>query len=241
MSEQAIPDSLLSKVRALLAKAEDPAATEAEAEAFTAKATELTAKYGIEQAILADHNPDAGKPADRIIVTTNPWAGEKARLAYWLAETMGCKAILLTGNSTRVHLFGFTSDLGRVELLYTSLLLQMASGLARVRPPLSESPRAFRRSWLMGFRTEVVGRVQAVERRAAEQAQPTAGGRSTALVLADRSTLVQQAFTAEYPQTPRTQSRYSGNGYGAGRDAGSRANIGQTGLNGGRRAIGGAR
>lgn len=240
MSEQTIPESLLSKVRALLAKAEDPAATEAEAEAFTAKATELMAKYGIEQAILADHNPDAGKPADRMITVSNPWGGEKARLAYFLAEAMGCRALLVKGTVQRVHLFGFTSDLERVELLYTSLLLQMATGLARVQPPVWESPRAYRRSWLLGFRSEVVARVKAVEQRAADQAQPT-GGRSTALVLADRSALVQQALAARYPRVSHGSSSYSGGGYKSGREAGSRANIGQTGVAGGRRAIGGAR
>lgn len=242
MSDQSIPESLLSKVRALLAKAEDPAATTAEAEAFTAKATELMAKYGIEQALLADHSPDAGKPGNRILTMTAPWGTEKARLAYFLAEAVGCKAVRLEKEDAteRVHVFGFGADLERAELLYTSLLLQMTSGLARVRPPAWESPRAFRRSWLLGFRTEVVARVQAVEKRAAAEATP-APGRSTELVLADRATLVRSALAVEYPEIRRSRSRYSGSGYGDGKAAGSRANIGQPGLAGSRRAIGGAR
>jgi hypothetical protein len=242
MSEQSIPESLLSKVRALLAKAEDPAATTAEAEAFTAKATELMAKYGIEQALIADHNPDAGKPGNRILTMTAPWAMEKARLAYFLSETVGCKAVRLEkkGDTERVHIFGFGADLERAELLYTSLLLQMTSGLGRVRPPVWESPRAFRRSWLLGFRTEVVERVRAAEKRAAAEAAP-APGRSTELVLADRAALVSEALTAEYPEIRQSRSRYSGSGYRDGKAAGSRANIGQVGLAGGRRAIGGVR
>lgn len=244
MPEQGIPESLLSKVRALLAKAEDPAATTAEAEAFTAKATELMAKYGIEQALLADHNPDAGKLADRVISAHAPYAGEKALLAYWLSDAMRCKGILLgtewRGGAERVHLFGFASDLERVELLYTSLLLQMATGLAKAPVPHGQSARAYRRSWQLGFRQEVVARVKAAEQRAAREAEPAAG-RSTDVVLLDRGDKVRQAFTAVYPQTTKSRTRYSGSGFQSGRAAGSRANIGQTGVTGSRRAIGGTR
>lgn len=244
MSEQSIPESLLSKVRALLAKAEDPAASAEEAKAYTAKATELMAKYGIEQAILATSMPGADKPGDLVIACPTPYAGEKALLAYWLADAMRCKGILLgkewRSGGERVHVFGFTSDLERVELLYTSLLLQMATGLAKAPVPYGQSARAYRRSWQMGFRQEVVGRVKAAEQRAAREAAP-APGRSTDLVLLDRSEQVRQAFTAMYPQTTRGRSSYSGRGYQSGREAGSRANIGQSGLVGGRRAIGGAR
>lgn len=246
MTANPIPESLLAKVRALLAKAEDDACTPAEAEAFTAKATELMAKYGIEQALLADRHPEADKPTDRIITVGNPWGAEKAKLVYWLAEAMRCKALMLhkLDSAARVHVFGYGSDLERVEVLYTSLLLQMASGLAKTPVPAYDSPRAFRRSWLLGFVNEVTSRVAAAERRAAqaEDERPAqAAGRSTALVLADRKQVVDARFREEYPRTSKGRSStYTGSGYGAGRAAGARANIGQTGI-GGRRAIGGGR
>jgi cytosine/adenosine deaminase-related metal-dependent hydrolase len=44
---------LLERVRKLLAKAEAQGATPAEAEALTAKAAELMARYGIDRALLA--------------------------------------------------------------------------------------------------------------------------------------------------------------------------------------------
>ena len=56
-------DPLLARVRKLLAKAEDPACTPAEAEAFTAKATELIAKYGVDQALLSLADPAAALDA----------------------------------------------------------------------------------------------------------------------------------------------------------------------------------
>jgi hypothetical protein len=173
-----------------------------------------------------------------------PYAGEKSLLAYWLADAMRCKGILLgkewRADAERVHIFGFTSDLERVELLYTSLLLQMATGLAKSPVPRGQSARAYRRSWQLGFRQEVTGRVKAAEQRAAREAAPVPG-RSTDLVLLDRGDRVRQVFAEAYPQTTRGRSSYSGSGYKSGREAGSRANIGQSGLVGGRRAIGGGR
>src|SRR4051812_22327348 len=63
-----LSDSVLAKVRAILRLAENPAATQAEAEAFLQKATALMAKYGIEQAMLHGDGPDAREePADRVV------------------------------------------------------------------------------------------------------------------------------------------------------------------------------
>jgi Protein of unknown function (DUF2786) len=161
MSHQSIPESLLSKVRALLAKAEDPAATQAEAEMYTAKAAELMAKYGIERALLADAQPETDTLADRIITVTAPWAREKQGFVAQIVEALRGRAVLKTGPSGyRVHLFGFQSDLERAELLYTSLLLQMTQQLAHVEVPFWEEPRPYRRSWIIGFHVEVVRRLR---------------------------------------------------------------------------------
>lgn len=247
-SNDKIPESLLGKVRALLAKAEDPGATSAEAKAFTAKATELMAKYGIERAVLADAQPDTDIPGDRIVTIDGSWAREKQGLLAGLIEAMRGRAVLKTGpTGYRVHLFGYASDLERAELLYTSLLLQMANGLAKAQVPWDENPRTYRRSWILGFRVEVVQRVKDVEARAESQASaagprtdagPT--GRSAALVLADRKSVIDARLTEQYPKLKARRATYRGSGFGAGRAAGSRANIGQTQI-GGRRAIGGAR
>jgi hypothetical protein len=251
MSEQSIPESLLSKVRALLAKAEDPAATESEAEAFTAKATELMAKYGIEQALLADAQPDSGKPADRIITVTAPWAREKQSFVAGIVEALRGRAVMKTGPAGyRVHMFGFESDLERAELLYTSLLLQMTNQLAHVQVPYYDEPRVYRRSWILGFRVEVVQRLREAEKRATERAMggggtagmgPGVSGRSTDLVLADRAAIIERRVNDEYGKLKGRRTTFRGTGFAAGQAAGSRANIGQVGLAGGRRAIGGAR
>ena len=46
-------DDKLARIRKLLAQAEDPAATTAEAEAFNAKAAELMARHGVDATLLA--------------------------------------------------------------------------------------------------------------------------------------------------------------------------------------------
>ena len=54
--------------------------TPPEAEALTAKAAELMAKYGIDRALLAAAQPDTDAPASRLIDIDNPWGRVKAHL-----------------------------------------------------------------------------------------------------------------------------------------------------------------
>jgi hypothetical protein len=227
--------ALLARVRKLLAKAEADGVTAAEAEALTGKAAELMAKYGIDRALLAAARPETDRPADRVLDVGNPWARVQAHLLCGLAAAMRCQCVLLPrpGPGTRVHMFGFASDLERVDVLFTSLLIQMWQGLAAARvPDWSRSPRAWRRSWLLGYASAVVGRVQAAEDRAAgEAAAPAAaGGPGAALVLADRRHVIQQNIDRAYPTTRRARVTYSGSGYGAGWAEGEKADIGSARL-----------
>jgi Protein of unknown function (DUF2786) len=226
-------NALLDRVRKLLAKAESDGVTVPEAEALTAKAAELMAKYGIDRALLAATRPETDKPGNRIIDIANPWAQVRAHLLSGLAGAMRCQCILLNAESgARVHVFGYASDLERADILYTSLLLQMAHGLSAVAPPAgASSPRAWRRSWLLGFVAAVVARVKAAEERAAavSEAQPHTGP-STALVLADRSVVIRRNLDEAYPVTRQTRITYTGNGYRAGYAQGQRADIGSARL-----------
>ena len=235
------PSRLLDRVRKLLAKAEDESCTPPEAEALTAKAAELMAKYGIDQALLdATRKPEDNKPSNRKLGVPNPWGRVKSHLLCGLASAMGCQAILLTGSTgqTVVHLFGFQSDIERLDVMYTSLLLQMNHGLVRAEVPAwSRSRRAWRRSWLLGFATAAIAKVRTAEHAAKRQAEHEATtGSSTALVLADRSLQVKAAMSAEYPHTRTARITYSGSGYRDGYRKGQQANLGGTGV--GRRTAG---
>jgi len=197
----------LDRIRELLTKAEAAGVTQAEAEALTAKAAGLMARYGIDRALLAATQPHTDLPADRIISIPNPWAAVHARLLCGIGAAMRCKCVLLGATSgSRVHVFGYASDIERVEVLYTSVLLQMQHGLAAATVPAwTSSPRAWRRSWLLGYATAVIARVRVAEKQAADQA-------------------------AAEPVPARVT--YSGSGYRDGYAKGTQADIGSTRLGG---------
>jgi hypothetical protein len=226
--------ALLDRVRKLLAKAEAEGVTPPEAEALTAKAAELMARYGIDRARLAATRPDTDKPGSRIIDISNPWAQVRAHLLAGLAGAMRCQCVLLstTAPGARIHVFGYASDLERADILYTSLLLQMARGLTTaVVPSGARSPRAWRRSWLLGFVSAVITRVRSAEERAAASTEgETHAGPSTALVLADRAVVIRRQLEQAYPVTRQTRITYSGRGYTDGYAQGQRADIGSARL-----------
>lgn len=236
--------TLLARVRKLLAKAEAAGVTPAESEALTAKAAELMAKYGIDRALLAAERPDTDRPADRVIEIGNPWARVQAHLLCGLAAAMRCQCVILPrgGPGSRIHMFGFQSDLERADLLYTSILVQMWQGLTVAQvPDWSRSVRAWRRSWLLGFASAVISRVRAAEQHAEDAAagQGAGDGSRAALVLADRRQVIQHNIEREYPVTRQARITYSGSGYGAGYVEGEKADIGQARLRRGRRALAG--
>jgi len=221
---------LLDRVRKLLAKAEDESVTPPEAQALTAKAAELMAKYGIDRALLAADRPETDRPGSRMLDIDNPWGRVKAHLLCGLGAALRCQAVLLTTrNGTKVHVFGFHSDLERLDLLYTSVLIQMWHGLTGAQlPAWCRSPRAWRRSWLLGFATAVIGKVRAAEQTATSRATDpgTSDGSRAALVLADRAQVIREQAARAYPLTRKARVTYSGTGYRDGYAEGQRADIG---------------
>ncbi|MGP3965404.1 DUF2786 domain-containing protein [Nonomuraea sp. 3N208] len=218
-------ERILDRVRKLLAKAERTD-NDHERATFMAAASVLMAKHGI------DALPPAGTrqvPGDRIVTLPNPWAREKARLVSLVAQAVRCRPLLIGrgDGGQRVHVFGFAADLERADLMATSLLLQMASGLARVRVPEDVTAvRAYRRSWLLGFTDEVYRLLCEAESRAEADSE----GTGTALVLADRRGEVERAVAACYPHIRMSVPRTSGSGYRDGVAAGRRADLGRTGM-----------
>jgi hypothetical protein len=219
-----VRERTLERVRKLLAKAERTD-NEHERATFMAAASALMAKYGIDA---LDPDEPRRAPGDRIVTLPGPWAREKARLVSLVAQALRCRPLLIGrgDGGQRVHVFGFAADLERAELLATSLLLQMASGLSRVRPPDVTAARAYRRSWLLGFTDEVYRLLREAETRAEEES-PVAG---TALVLADRRAEVERAVASAYPRVRLSVPRTSGTGYRDGVAAGRHADLGRTGV-----------
>jgi hypothetical protein len=165
-----------------------------------------------------------------VIEIANPAARVQAHLLCGLASAMRCQSVILprSGSGARIHVFGFASDIERTEILYTSLLVQMWQGLVAAQvPSSSRSPRAWRRSWLLGFVTAVVSRVRAAEEQAVSKvADSTSDGSGTALVLADREQVVRGNIEQAYPITRRSRVTYTGSGYGDGFAKSTQADLG---------------
>jgi hypothetical protein len=238
-------DPKLTKIRKLLAKAEDPATTPAEAELFTAKAAELIAEYGIDQALLAHDHERRDAIANRIVVLDRPFAADKADLLATVATRLRCACVRRSEyrdgfKEISVHVFGHDSDLVRMEMLFTSLLVQATTALAQVPVPAWEHKAAFRRSWMDGFRRAISHRLLDAERRAEASAETRrlSDRVSAALVLADRDEHVRSAMTDAYPHLSRGRQRsLSGSGVGAGYAAGKRADLGGARIRGSQPAL----
>lgn len=168
-------DRRLATIRGLLAKAE---ATdfEHEAEVFFNKASELIARWAIDDAMLWDGAGarDREEPDELQLRVDAPYLAQKAILVSGVARANGCRAVRLSaGRGARseiVSVVGFPSDLKWVETLVTSLLVQLTSTMLRAAPRgLSASASAsWRRSYIVGFAETVTARLEADRAEAAD-------------------------------------------------------------------------
>lgn len=250
----------LATIRALLAQAE-ATPYPAEAEAFTAKAAELMARHALDEALVwaDDHRQDA--PTEASVQLHRPFVAQKAVLVATVARAFRCRAIRLGrapgAPSEAVAVVGFRADLDLVELLVTSLLVQLTTAMtaAPVAGRTAAQVASWRRSFIMGFTAAIGDRLDAEARRAAavtdegtaDAGSTTAGpdGRprppapSTALVLADREGAVGAEYRRRYPRVRASSvsAGSSAHGHRAGAAAGRSADLGGRRL-GGRRALG---
>jgi hypothetical protein len=212
-------DRRLRTIRGLLAKAEATDYPE-EAEAFFAKASELIARFAIDEAMLwADADRSVRERPDELrLVVHAPYLAQKSVLVGAVAAAHGCRTVRLVSG------VGFPSELRWVETLVTSLLVQLTSAMLAAAPGgLSAAQSAsWRRSFIVGFADEVATRLQADRRRAAASDSPPPGGSPTvAVVLASREDEVARDFRRRFPSV---RSSWASRGTSrSGRDAGRRA------------------
>lgn len=247
LSDPQLDDRRLATIRGLLAKAEATEFPE-EAEAFFNKASELIARYAVDEALLWSYGPAAREePSELRMVLHPPYLAQKAVLVSRVATAHGCRAIRFGAGSARdgevVAVVGFPSDLRWVDTLVTSLMVQLTSAmLARAPRGLTASQSAgWRRSFIVGFAEEVAARLQLdreVATRDADQhmasGRDASGDHSVSLVLVERSERVRDDFRRRFPHTQTTRASTGGSraGHHAGRAAGREASFG-------RRTIGG--
>ena len=227
-----VADTVLARIRKLLAVAEHPATPPAEAESAARAAERLIVKHAIDEALLSARSETRRRPELRSLVIDAPYASAKVVLLSAVASAHGVRVITHGGEASRATLVGFDSDLRMVDLLYTSLLLQAASGLRRQ----SSSGRAYRRAFLIGFAAEVGDRL----RQARVAAVAASGGVSTEVALRNRDQEVTEVLEENFPRLRTSRISISDRGgLIAGRKSGAAANLatGDNGLSGARASI----
>ena len=227
-----VDERMLSRVRALLAKAESTT-FEAEAEAFTAAAQALMARHNIDAAVLAAEHATDDTPEARRIGVDNPYESAKMSLLDAVATANRCRAVWSRelGFATT---FGFAGDLDAVEMLFTSLLVQattaMTSAGSRTDWHGRSRTRSFRQAFLVAYAGRIGERLQEVTRGEVAEAQASdrARGRELAPLLAARSEQVDSAVEAMFPVLTyrKSSSRLDAEGWYAGRAAADLASLG---------------
>ncbi len=231
VDRRGVDPKLLSRVQALLAKAESTEFPE-EAEAFTAKAQELMARHAIDEAMLdgVAGGRSADEPEGRRLGVEDPYAMPKGRLLSEIAAANRCRAVLSLdlGFGT---VFGFPVDLDHVEMLYASLLVQSSAALAAAgsgeRSGARARSRGFRQSFLLGFAFRIGERLHVAVQHATEEANRDHGA-GVLPVLAGRRVAVDELQTKTFPSTRQLGSVNinDGAGWHAGRAAADQASLG---------------
>ncbi len=213
-----VDEKKLSRVRALLAKAESSSFPE-EAEALSAKAQELMTRHALDR-VLIEAGPEL--PASRRIWLDTPYVDAKSLLVHVVAKANRCRAVY-DSRWDFVTIVGDEDDLAAVALLTTSLLVQATR--AMIADPAGRD-RAFRKSFLVSYATRIGERLdQAAEATIAESPDPD----RLLPVLASHDLAVESAFTTLFPAVvSKSVTVRSPEGWHAGRSAADRARLGET-------------
>lgn len=225
-----VDERVLSRVRALLAKAESTT-FEAEAETFTAGAQALMARHSIDHALLAAAGRAPGDaPTGRRLGIDNPYEGPKAALLDSVAVANRCR-VVWTKHYGFATVIGFPTDLDQVELLFTSLLVQATvamnrEGSRRHRGGGSRT-RSFRQSFLLAYAQRIRERLTETTEAETATAAAEPGKQNLLPVLASRNAAVEEATATFFPTlTSRPVASVNDReGWASGRAAADRASL----------------
>jgi hypothetical protein len=222
-------DRALRRIRGLLAKAESTEFPD-EAESLTAKAQELMTRHAVDAALLeVGPSMTDGRAVDtRRVHVQDPYVRAKMQLLAAVAEANDVRMVWYPSLGI-ANLVGGHADLAAVELLFTSLLLQVARALSAAERPSERrsASRSFRRSFLLGYAHRIGERLQTARRSATAEA---AAEHDVDLlpVLRSRQAAVEERVAELFPRVRATRSRASvdAGGWYAGREAAERADVG---------------
>ena len=222
----AVEPKTLARIRGLLAKAESTDFPD-EAEALTAKAQDLMTRHAIDEAVLEAREGSGHTVLGRRVRIENPYAGAKVQLLDAVGKVNDAKVVWMeyVGMATVV---GHPTDLDRVELLFTSLLVQATRALGETGRRGRRVVKSFRRAFYLSYATRIGERLAEVRAGARAEAATTYGS-ALVPVLAERAEAVEEAFEALFPNVRSQRASYvDREGWHAGRNAADRADLGHS-------------
>lgn len=260
----ASPETYISKIRGLLAKAEATEFPE-EADACVAMAQLLMTKHAITDLMLGRSDREVADEIGQITIRyTGIFRVTAARLGSVCASANNCRPVFAnatwcTPHEHQVEVTGWRSDLERVEMLETSLRIQQATAISRWEREEHEYLTGLsrfqrfkeRREFIASFAAGVKARLakaysdakaEVVQERATETGETVQETtRGMELVLRSRREQVNDWYDKHYGKTlrnvrHRAQPGSKGATY-AGYTAGYTADTGAARVHGGRRAI----
>ena len=240
-------DKLKDKVAKLLRQAEDVVGTPEEA-VFQAKAFELMAKYGIDEAAVdaAKRGLDTSDLRDAIKVIfriDGAYAQAQLLLLHNLSLALPSKCVYTKTRTGELHMFvyGVPTHVERIQLLWNILQPQMMRLVKTVRPDYDISHnktrynyethtyetvrvagtgelKSYRRSWIAGF-AQTVG-----ERLRAEEGKALKSNNGALVLFSGDAESADLALRREHPRTTNARrSRLNPDGYTHGQRDGRNA------------------
>lgn len=182
---------MIERVRGLLRMAEDPAVTDAESQAFTAKAAELMTRHAIAEAEARAERGEEAEPVTRMDYSVPGTGGHgKARVKALaaIAGAYGCRSAVRGNTSASTErtliILGTATALDSLRILLPSVSMQMESSArycARThiadirelrnldRSTLASERNRYYRSFVRAYGDAVAGRIREFRARLAEQ------------------------------------------------------------------------
>lgn len=237
-----MPDNITDKIRKLLSKAESTQFEE-EAAAFFEKAQELMLKYAIEQEEVWKNSP--GQRAKPIIVDVqltgnNVGARSKRIILNACALNNRCRMWYYEGNNKVGAVCGFESDVLITEMLYTTLIvymnMQMAIAIAAHNVRSAGEIRNFQINFMEGYANRIWSRLKE-QRQKREANIDTTGMELVSLRKNEVDKLADFILGNSRGRTQRSMHRSNVQAYNAGREAGSKADLGGVKLGGNRKEL----
>jgi len=216
---------IVSRIEKLWRKAKDPAATDAEREAFQAKALALMERHRIEEAALQLAGDDPIIDGE-ILVAEGRYAHQILDIVDAVSRAYNTRLYYYSRPYRKdVRALGFASDVDRVRHIARMLVNDALHQASLHREGSAALTSQWRRSFLVGYASAISKRFREA-REMSQQSFDTETVKGAELVLVSRKEQVEQEYSKRKFNKGYTSKAAIGNGYTQGRDAGMRANTG---------------